>query len=285
MFGNFILSLCLFRASIFLHVKAPDNGGATLSGELRLDGEAARRMGDLRVPLCQRCERSRGSFGFLRPCQVGLRAGGNKVQRPSGRRPGSRRVPSGPAVDRGMRPLLGRGRSGLFGGLPSGAGGRVALQIPAFGGEVSVELRPHLSDRSGTPSFGLGCRPIRDRAGSARKPRTGSQRAATPPARAARGLGRRRASDVLPGPCRDGRRAAAALRPDGILRDPSRGSRERPLRPHAGPERARGRLGVSCRKAAEGRWAPTRRVRSPRGGQRSRCAVSVTPGPVSAREC
>src|SRR3546814_8287809 len=83
--GNFILSLSGFRASIPLHVKTPDNGGAALSREFRLDGEATRRVGDLRVPDLQEVPAvSRRPWFPHGSCRTGLRAA-SKAQRPSGR--------------------------------------------------------------------------------------------------------------------------------------------------------------------------------------------------------
>lgn len=85
--GNFLLSLSASWASIFLHVKAPENGGCGPLRELRLHGGATRGARDFRVLGPTGCS---GLGGASVP--PGLRMGRSsdrsvrKVQRPSGRR-------------------------------------------------------------------------------------------------------------------------------------------------------------------------------------------------------
>src|SRR3546814_5825667 len=108
-------------------------------------------------------------------------------------------------------------RSGAFGGLrgpggvPAAVRGRwssseairpapetgSALQDPDSGGKVPVELRPHLSGKTASLPR-VGEPPIRDRAGSARKPREGLTGLDRCPQGSRLQPGRSRASGVFP---------------------------------------------------------------------------------------
>lgn len=200
-------------------------------------------------PVCKSGERSpKGTSLPLRPCQVGLRAGGNKVRRPPGRR--SRRCE---AASRGRRlsgttSIVERGRQASSETVPSGTGGRVALQVPAFGREgVGRSSAPPF--RQGRLPFPVsGSRPNRDRASSARKLREGlTGRRRCPrgrrrrPAEAARERRLGRDLEKTEGQLR------AALRPDGIPRDPARapGTALRPSSEACLARRRRGRMSES----------------------------------------
>ena len=172
-FGNFVLSPPAIRASIFLHVKTPDVGGAALSPALRRDGEAAWRVGDFRVP---------GS-NKVRAVLRELRFPPALPRRPSGRRQ------QGAAA---FGPGIGPVSSGSFGSF-QGSGGTP----PGFGDGRPLRRRPVRRRKPGCPAVpgfrreGVGrasappfrqgrlpfpvsgSRTIRDRAGSARKSREG----------------------------------------------------------------------------------------------------------------
>jgi hypothetical protein len=128
-FGNFVLSLCANRASIDLHVKAPDNGGCGPLRELRLKGDAVWGACDLRVLGSDRTATVSRELRF--PAALAGSAFGPDCGKGSGLRVGDR-VAS--AALRRRRGLLGRidrssGAEGFFGGCPSGTESRVALQI------------------------------------------------------------------------------------------------------------------------------------------------------------
>src|SRR5690606_32559167 len=145
---------------------------------------------------CQRCRRSRGSFGVLRPCQVGLRAGGSKAQRPSGRR-ALRSLPFGGSCRWWMHKPLGRGRSGLFGGLPGRHRRPGCPADPGFRREGAGPLRPSPFRQGRLPFLRVG-EPVDPgprgfRKGAARR----SQGPATCPQGLLVSLPGRRVSDVL----------------------------------------------------------------------------------------
>lgn len=142
--GNFLLSPRAIRASIFLHVKAPDYGGCGPLPGLRLPGDCNSGGLGLSGPWPERGAAVSGELRFLPAFAKGGSSdlSVSKVRRPSGRRQAGCGGPLGGWLVRSGRSSRDPGTESFFGSGPSGTGGRVALQIPVFGWEVSVVLRP-----------------------------------------------------------------------------------------------------------------------------------------------
>ena len=167
--GNFMLSLPASWASIFLHVKAPDDGGCGPLPRARLARAAVRRRSGLGG-------QGLSGSGFFRRQRSSreLRFPPVSQARPSGPKCGAAAFgpEAGPVQGRFLRGLPASGchashspgTENPSGGDPSGAGSRVALQFLAFGGKVPVALRPSPFRQGRLPFPVSGSRPIRDRA-------------------------------------------------------------------------------------------------------------------------
>lgn len=94
-FGNFVLSLSAIRASIFLHVKAPENGGCGPLRGLRFPEVRSGGSSNLRVLDPNRAQRSRRSSGSFRSLWIRPSGPVRGMQRPSGRGSIDDGIPSG----------------------------------------------------------------------------------------------------------------------------------------------------------------------------------------------
>lgn len=256
------------------------------SQEQRFDGEAVWRDRGFRAPVSSGGSGPRGSFGSRRSREPGLRARLSKASGlRAGGRPGSREVPSGAFGERAARqptsgdgepfrgPSVRRRRPGCPadpGFRREGAGRASTLTFPARTASLPRVGRPADPGPRG-PLAGTARRSHRPRKAPARVPTRSGQS----PARG--GFGDLERQPV---------RLRAADCSDGILRDPARA----PGRPWTiAPQRLRldGRTPGSDVGKRVGMSAGTaRRVRSPSGEVSDLAAlISVTPGPVSARDC
>ncbi len=165
-FRNFVLSLLSIRASIFLHVKAPEHGGC--GPLLRASARRGCSLGDLAEPsgslVRTNCSGLGGSLGFLPFLRC--RSSGRKLrgQRPSGRRPTGCGAPFGESGRPGGTRQSRSGGGGLLRelsvrhrkpGCPADPGFRMG-----GAGRSSILHFPAMA----TPLPRVGERPVRDRA-------------------------------------------------------------------------------------------------------------------------
>ena len=239
-----------------------------------------RRMGNPRVPDCERCERFREGFGLLTGlAHAGLRADGNRVRRPSGLEPaGPCGTPSGISCGerRKRRSRFGDGKPLRRRAVRCRKPGCPAVLV--FGGKVPVELRPSPFRQGRLPFPVSGSRPIRDSAAFARRPRRGfkARGGARKGSARSRGKGRRASGDRAGDPAKTGGTPRAAARPDGIPRDPARA-----------PEGARAIFREACLARERRRFQPERRSENRKarpGGFAPFGEVSVLAAPYRSRQ-
>lgn len=252
-----------------------------LSGKFRLDGEAARRARDSRVHGRKSCSGFEGASApsGLATLAFGLAATGCSGLR-AGDRPGFKGFPSGSSSGPGGMPVAVRGRGAFSEANRPAPETGFALQTRVSEGRCRSSFDPPFR-QVGFPS---PCREAADpgprgfREETARR----SHRPEPLPARVAPAAWKvprkRRLSGDLD---KTEGKLRAALRPGGAFGNRLAPGRALRLR---GRLASRGNAKAGCRRDCRSATGPDQWVSLPSGRSANSLRLSVTPGPVSARE-